>query len=72
MSETVGLQRTAATLRNGDIVRSPDGTEKTVVGQPTANFNGSGGLVISVTYDDGSRQRIGAGEWLDVDRDGGA
>jgi hypothetical protein len=69
VSEGVGLQRAAITLQEGDVVRTGDGLVRTVLGPPTTGLNASGGLVIILAFTDGTRLRVGAGEWVDVDRD---
>ena len=68
MTETAGPQRTAATIQDGDIVRTDDGRERTVMGHPTGSRGVMGGLIITVRFTDGTTLSVSAGAWLDVER----
>ena len=63
-----GPQRTAATIQDGDIVRTDDGRTRTVQGHPTSSHGAMGGLTITVRFTDGTTLNVSAGARLDVER----
>lgn len=60
--------RVAATVRSGDIVHLGDGTTHTVHGTPSSTPSATGGLTLTIRFNDGGTLRVNAGAQLDVER----
>lgn len=60
--------RVAVTVRNGDIVGTDDGTQRTVKGTPSSATSAIGGLMLTIRFADGSAIRVAAGAKLDIER----
>ena len=62
------LQRAAAVIRSGDVVRLDDGSRRTVSGNPTSGRSAIGGLTILIRFKGGGSLRVSAGARLDIER----
>ncbi|MGA4960280.1 hypothetical protein [Streptomyces lavendulocolor] len=60
--------RVAVTVRNGDIVRTDDGTQRTVQGTPSSATGPIGRLMLTIRFADGGAIRVAAGAKLNIER----